>query len=215
MALQQAHGVLDFSYIPYWAYISKPSQTSKHTDIPMASQAAGSQPLSAEWDPELDKMQSSFSRSSGQNRSIHDSQSSLTNTMPPPPLLPTTVNKQYVIWNKKKQDQFNAWWLNTSWGITVMAGDGAPFHPNWGTTKKSSNVWDHFHEVAHARSGEPKVSCQTCDKVFNHPNTKNTGTSTMGKHLKLDKCDSKKPRHQQLDVNYTQVCFNERSHDRW
>src|SRR5699024_12561825 len=48
-------------------------------------------------------------------------------------------------------------------------------------TRRSSDLWNHFHQVAEIHTGRPKVVCQSCLTLLDHPHHKSNGTSAMGR----------------------------------
>jgi hypothetical protein len=80
------------------------------------------------------------------------------------------------------------WWLQTDFGRKSKI--------NWDSTRHAE-IWGHYHQVAHSIDGAPKVMCQRCGAILEHPYTVNSktkgkiqyhGTSTMQKHLKTAGC---------------------------
>lgn len=65
-----------------------------------------------------------------------------------------------------------------------------PSISGWNTTgkKKKSDVWEHFEQIAHERTGEPKVMGKYCSTVLAHPNHKRAGTSALKTYLKGNTC---------------------------
>ena len=113
----------------------------------------------------------------------------------PPSTLPRlATNYAFIKWTLQHVDAFSTWWVTTQYARLVQSDPSSYHTPPWNSTKKSSNVWTSFDQVAEAKTGQPKVACRTCDRVFNHPSVKNTGTSNMSKHLKQSKCGSNSTR---------------------
>jgi BED zinc finger len=108
----------------------------------------------------------------------------------PPSILPRLgTNYAFVKWTQQHIDTFTTWWATTQYARLVKSDPSSHHTPPWNSTKKSSNVWTSFDQVAEAKTGHPKVACRTCGRIMNHPSIKNTGTSNMSKHLKQSKCD--------------------------
>lgn len=62
-----------------------------------------------------------------------------------------------------------------------------PKYPTLGW-EKTSVLWEHFEQVAHEKTGEPKVMCKRCFTTLTHPGHKRTGTSALKAHLKGGTC---------------------------
>jgi BED zinc finger len=108
----------------------------------------------------------------------------------PPSTLPRlATNYAFVKWTQQYSNAFIAWWNTTQYALLVKNSPSSYHLPSWDISKKSSSVWSSFDQAAEAKTGQPKVACRTCGRVFNHPSVKNTGTSNMSKHLKQSKCD--------------------------
>jgi hypothetical protein len=56
-------------------------------------------------------------------------------------------------------------------------------HPNWGSKKRSAEIWDAFDECAHMSTGEPAMACKACHKVFCHPSIRAKGNSLFENHM--------------------------------
>lgn len=81
---------------------------------------------------------------------------------------------------------FVKWWLNTDF----CSRPSVKASVTW-EGKKKSEVWDHFHQVAHEKTGEPKVMCKNCFCTLVHPQYQRAGSSPMKGHLKTTLCRSK------------------------
>jgi hypothetical protein len=81
---------------------------------------------------------------------------------------------------------FTEWWLQTEY--STRKDIETTIH--W-DHKKRASVWDHFEQVAHKRTGEPKVMCKRCLTTLTHPNIRRGGTSPMNTHLKGNTCHPK------------------------
>jgi hypothetical protein len=91
----------------------------------------------------------------------------------------------YVVYSKIMSDDYVQWWLQTDFGRKKRM--------RW-DSRHSSDVWDHFDQVARASDGAPKVMCKHCKAILDHPGLGN-GTSTMKKHT--TSC-SRKPKSQNI-----------------
>lgn len=79
--------------------------------------------------------------------------------------------------------QFVEWWLTTGFGLDPQCQDGL----HW-DGKKKSDLWEDFKQVAHEKTGEPKVMCKHCFSTLAHPGHKRAGTSALKTHLKGGAC---------------------------
>lgn len=84
---------------------------------------------------------------------------------------------------EQSRNQFVQWWLTTGFGLDPQYRDGIPLGK-----KKKSDVWEHFEQIAHERTGEPKVMGKYCSTVLAHPNHKRAGTSALKTYLKGNTC---------------------------
>jgi hypothetical protein len=83
--------------------------------------------------------------------------------------------------------QFVEWWLTTGYGKrwegqSNMLWDG----------KKKATAWEGFEQVAHERSGQPKVMCKDCKGTLVHPAPKRAGTSSLQHHSNQGGCRAQK-----------------------
>lgn len=132
-------------------------------------------------DPQLFTPEASFSRQTVE--SVYDSDFIRP---PQPPVIPDTLQrvgphrrKAYILYSEMSKDDFVSWWLKTDFGRKQrMRWDG----------KHQSDSWKHFSQVADVKTGEPKVMCNRCSKILDHPQSSRHGTSTMNKHLSGINC---------------------------
>lgn len=96
--------------------------------------------------------------------------------------------KAFILYNKMSHNDWVDWWLQTDFGRKSKI--------KWDSTRHSE-IWSHYNQVAHSIDGAPKVMCQRCGAILEHPYTVNPkaigkvqyhGTSTMQKHLKTAGC---------------------------
>jgi hypothetical protein len=100
--------------------------------------------------------------------------------------------------------EFTEWWITTEYGRDKEIQKAV----QWDSERKKAVSWPSFHQVAHAKTGEPKVMCKACHAVVIHPGYRRAGTSPMKTHLKSGICV--KPRTLNQDVSQqlrNQVCF--------
>ncbi|KAJ5764738.1 hypothetical protein N7520_004297 [Penicillium odoratum] len=136
------------------------------------------------------------------------SQASLTSTsrisFPIAPLSLTRVGlplQQYwVLYSSEpgsemdgSRKRFITWRLNTESGSAPEIQDSI----RW-DGKKTSSVWDNFNQVAHEKTGKPKVMCTSCLCTLVHPSYRRAGSSPMNAHIKAGTC-TRKPVTQRID----------------
>ncbi|KAJ5300184.1 hypothetical protein N7508_007427 [Penicillium antarcticum] len=86
----------------------------------------------------------------------------------------------------ESRKSFVTWWLNTEFGSKPDIQDSI----RW-DGKKTSNIWDNFNQVAHEKTGKPKVMCTTCLCTLVHPRFRRAGSSPMNAHIKAGSCTRK------------------------
>lgn len=123
-------------------------------------------------------------------------------TFPPPrPRAPDTLarvgpkfRQNWILYSNMAKTDFVEWWLKTDFGSkrevrNTIHWDG----------RKSSKCWEQFEQVAHEKTGEPKVMCKRCHNILVHPHHRRAGSSPMQAHLKGSGCRSLIPRKQGVD----------------
>lgn len=90
--------------------------------------------------------------------------------------------KSYILYEDMTKEDFIIWWLQTQY---MSMEDQKKIR--W-EGKRSSDVWQHFVQVAHHISGEPKVMCQRCGNILPHPHEHLNGTNSMKRHYASEKC---------------------------
>ena len=111
----------------------------------------------------------------------------------PSPALETKDNGRYVVWRANQHDIFELWWKSTPFYAEELQQNSIG-HPHWASSIRTAPVWNHYIQVADSRTGQPFVMCCICQTVLGHPNTRNTGTSTMKHHQRTSFCK----KHRQL-----------------
>ncbi|KAJ5557827.1 hypothetical protein N7513_003413 [Penicillium frequentans] len=91
--------------------------------------------------------------------------------------------KVYVLYDDMSKEQFISWWFQTQYA--TMENNDKKI--NW-QSKRSAEVWDKFHQVAHQVTGDPQVMCRRCAKILPHPQKKGDGTNSMKRHLESNAC---------------------------
>lgn len=78
---------------------------------------------------------------------------------------------------------FLDWWLTTDFGKSP----DSPGAKLW-TGKKTSESWKDFEQVAHEKTGNPKVFCARCSSMLTHPGYKRSGTASLKNHREKGGC---------------------------
>ena len=122
----------------------------------------------------------------------------------PPTDLRRSPNKQCVLYPTEdscKAEIFRLWWDSTPYGVHYRTSKRQLKWGNKAQDKKS--VWLHFVEGADVMQGAPKALCKYCWRDHPHPTIKNSGTSTLRKHLNSGSCQKKgkRPLSAQLSLS--------------
>ncbi|KAJ5666470.1 uncharacterized protein N7477_008918 [Penicillium maclennaniae] len=72
--------------------------------------------------------------------------------------------KAFVLYEKMIHNDWVEWWLETDYGRKSKI--------NWDSTRHAQ-IWSHFKQVAHSLDGAPKVICERCGAILEHPYTVN------------------------------------------
>ncbi|KAJ6061250.1 hypothetical protein N7444_001946, partial [Penicillium canescens] len=80
------------------------------------------------------------------------------------------------------------WVLYSSKPSSEMDESRKSFTLSVGTGK---NIWDNFNQVAHEKTGKPKVMCTTCLCTLVHPRYRRPESSPMNAHMKAGPCTRK------------------------
>jgi hypothetical protein len=111
-------------------------------------------------------------------------------------LLGKTRKTRCILYDSAKAEQFMPWWRGTQSG---KAMDSKQKSHSWGSGKRTSPAWKDFQEVAAFPGGQPKVRCSHCAVLMEHPQTKNTGTTAMSRHLERS-CSSNSDQKRNFDI---------------
>ena len=87
---------------------------------------------------------------------------------------------------EESRKRFISWWLTTESGSTPDIQDSICWD-----RKNTSSVWDNFNQVAHEKTGKPKVMCISCLCTLVHPRYRRAGSSPMNAHIKAGTCTRK------------------------
>ncbi|KAJ6088403.1 hypothetical protein N7486_009664, partial [Penicillium sp. IBT 16267x] len=96
------------------------------------------------------------------------------------------LQKHWILFNDNVTDpdiesyrkRFIEWWLKIEFGEKEDLQN----------KQKTSDVWDCFDQVAHKKTGEPKVMCRRCQAVLIHLSHRRAGTSPMKIYMKSIIC---------------------------
>jgi hypothetical protein len=104
----------------------------------------------------------------------------------PPPLIPPSLQRvgpgrstAFVLFDEMSKDDFVTWWLETDFGKTKKI--------NWGSIR-TAKCWEHFDQVADAKTGKPGAKCRKCHKVLDHPGNSRYGTTALNRHIAGPTC---------------------------
>lgn len=89
----------------------------------------------------------------------------------------------YIPWSMENRQEFTEWWISTKYGDELSLGRKAL---KW-SAKRSSPKWEGFIQAAHHKNGLPKVICELCHAILEHPNWipgnhSSNGTSGLARH---------------------------------
>ncbi|KAJ5267369.1 hypothetical protein N7478_010177 [Penicillium angulare] len=106
--------------------------------------------------------------------------------------------KSWILYEPSLEREFLEWWEKTNYGQKLQE-DGQSLI-KWSTESRHADVWKHFDQVAHIDTGHPRVLCQACLTLLDHPQHRKNGTSAMSRHQKSNTCRRGKKRgsHQTL-----------------
>jgi hypothetical protein len=111
--------------------------------------------------------------------------------------------KEFILYSKMNKQEFMEWWIQTQSGSELHNEEKEKV--KWDGEGFSSDVWQHFHQVAHKTTGEPKVMCKRCGKILAHPQSSGHGTTAMKRHWdKNDACRKSKAAEQASLPSYFQ-----------
>ncbi|CAG8206121.1 unnamed protein product, partial [Penicillium salamii] len=77
------------------------------------------------------------------------------------------------------KDEIVAWWLETEFGRKKRL--------HW-SGNRTATCWQHFDEVANAKTGKPGAKCRQCHKVLDHLANRRYGTTALHRHLAGPTC---------------------------
>ena len=109
---------------------------------------------------------------------------------PPVPASLTRVGpdrrKIWALFEMENKETFIDWWLQTSSANNTEREGKKKF--DFENSALSSKAWEHFKQIAHQTTGEPKVMCSRCSRVLDHPIWTENGTNSMRRHWAGEKC---------------------------
>ncbi|CAP94930.1 hypothetical protein N7489_004599 [Penicillium chrysogenum] len=104
----------------------------------------------------------------------------------PPPSVPPSLERvgpgrsiEFVLYSDMSKDEFVAWWLETEFGRKKRL--------HW-SGNRTAACWQHFDQVANAKTGKPGAKCRQCHKVLDHPANGRYGTTALHRHLAGPTC---------------------------
>ncbi|KAK9847191.1 hypothetical protein MYU51_020359 [Penicillium brevicompactum] len=86
---------------------------------------------------------------------------------------------EFVLYSDMSKDEFVAWWLETEFGRKKRL--------HW-SGKRTAACWQHFDQVANAKTGKPGAKCRQCHKVLDHPANGRYGTTALHRRLAGPTC---------------------------
>jgi len=96
----------------------------------------------------------------------------------------------FAMFHHSTRVPFIAWFHTTAW-YKDQPHSQVPLFTSY---PKASLLWETFDEIAHKDSGQCKLLCRKCQKVIEHPRTRNQGgTSGMQSHLQSSQCQKSAP----------------------
>jgi hypothetical protein len=94
-----------------------------------------------------------------------------------------TKNETAIVYTNDAAKDFVTWWEKTH------------FHecyPNrrilWSHDKKRAPCWQFYRTIARSKDGKPYVQCTRCRTALLHPTIKNSGTTTLTRHVDSSDC---------------------------
>jgi hypothetical protein len=133
----------------------------------------------------------------------------------PPTDLPRTSNKQCVLYpvdDSIKAEIFRLWWDSTPYGVHFRSRKQL----KWGhKARDDKSVWSHFVDGADVIQGAPKVLCKYCWRDHPHPAIKNSGTSTLRKHLNSGTCQKTGKRTRAAQLSLSNIVYKKARFITW
>ncbi|KAJ5642601.1 hypothetical protein N7490_006601 [Penicillium lividum] len=90
----------------------------------------------------------------------------------------------WIVYSEISKEDFIFWWLQTIHGNELRERNKS----FWDRSRSHSEAWNSFKQVAHTVTGDPKIVCQKCGQLLDHPSRKLNGTTPMARHLRGEKC---------------------------
>ncbi|KAJ6125924.1 hypothetical protein N7471_010417 [Penicillium samsonianum] len=90
----------------------------------------------------------------------------------------------WIVYSEMSKENFIFWWLQTIHGNELRERNKS----FWDRSRSHSEAWNSFKQVAHTVTGDPKIVCQKCGQLLDHPSRKLNGTTPMARHLRGEKC---------------------------
>jgi hypothetical protein len=103
-----------------------------------------------------------------------------------------TSNKQYVIWNMNTKNEFENWWMITSWDVDTTLRKRKHRKSIWENQNRNEEVWVDWHEVMNVSQDRLYVLCKDCDFATIHFTSSNIENNILIKHRVNNECTTKK-----------------------
>lgn len=120
---------------------------------------------------------------------LESSQQTIESTSAPEPVNPMIspsldwFGNDWIVYSEMSKEDFIFWWLQTIHGNELRERNKS----FWDRSRSLSEAWKSFKQVAHTVTGDPKIACQKCDQLLDHPSRKLNGTTPMARHLRGEK----------------------------
>lgn len=104
-----------------------------------------------------------------------------------PPMISSSLERfgnDWIVYSEMSKEDFIFWWLQTIHGNELRERNKS----FWDRSRSHSEAWNSFKQVAHTVTGDPKIVCQKCGQLLDHPSRKLNGTTPMARHLRGEKC---------------------------
>ena len=121
---------------------------------------------------------------------LHSSQQTIESTPASEPVYPMMSSSlerfgnDWIVYSEMSKEDFIFWWLQTIHGNELRERNKS----FWDRSRSHSEAWNSFKQVAHTVTGDPKIVCQKCGQLLDHPSRKLNGTTPMARHLRGEKC---------------------------
>ena len=95
----------------------------------------------------------------------------------------------YILYQYEQKNLFEDWYTTTQWYLDSKTPECKYKLPVWNSSRKSSDIWKAYDQIANIRSGKPLLRCKGCKKTFDHSSTALSGSTTSySNHLNSKDC---------------------------